>query len=154
MTCFHSGVALAVGVLFLVSCGSDGPIHDPGRTAGTGGPPEVIVSWSEGGPEADKAWLRANMEPLLIETDAQREEFLGGLPELYVDSASPLSDIDLSSYTLVVAGYSECGNTGEVTVSDGEVSHAVRQTQRIECVWAPMRVQVFRVSGTGLALRR
>ncbi len=141
-------LSLALSVLVLLTaCGTE----DPGAPS-EGDPPEVVVSWSQGGPDADEAWLHAHTTPRLIGSDAERKQFLDGLPEQYVDDAAPLNGVDLSVDTLVVAGFSQCGNVGEVTVADGEVFHAVRQVEKIECVWAPTKVEVFRVSGTSLTL--
>lgn len=133
-------------------CGpADPPIHDPDRPA-HGPPPTVIASWSQSADDADDEWLAAHIEPMLMESDAERDRFLGSLPPPYADEAAVLRTVDLSRYTLLVAGFRRCGNVAEVQLADGVVLHTVRRTDEIACDWSPTEVQVFRVTGTGLSL--
>lgn len=156
-----SGIAALVTLAALLAgCGQDASHRERSEPGNDGEGPvpaptsEVVVSWSEADRDSDPAWLKANREPRLLGTDAQRDAFIGGLPEQYADAAAALREVDLGVDTLLVAGFSQCGNEGAVVVDGEQVRHVVRKLDDIQCVWAPVRVDVFRVSGTSLQLRR
>lgn len=153
-----SGLLALTLSLALTACGDD----DDGR--GTDAPmpttsaptlvtPTLVVEWSEGKWRDQAAWLEAHTEPVLLEGTAEIDEFVGGLPEEFLESAMPLQDVDPETEALLVAGFANCGKQGEAQVDGETVRFVVSTAKDIQCYWAPIQVQVWSVP-TGLTLAR
>ncbi|MFS3128129.1 hypothetical protein ACLM5J_06965 [Nocardioides sp. Bht2] len=154
-----SGV-LAVGLVFsLVACGdddstgSDPPAQTPSSTETTLSEPRLVIEWGEGKWRDQSAWLEAHTEPKLLEGTSEIDQFVAGLPEEFLESAMPLQDVDATTEALLVAGFANCGKQGEARVDGETVSFVVRTAKDIQCVWAPLQVQVWAVP-TGLTLAK
>lgn len=154
-----SGV-LAVGLAFsLTACGgdddstgSDPPAQTPPTTTPpSAAEPRLVVEWGEGKWRDQSAWLDAHTEPKLLEGTSAIDQFVGGLPVEFAESAVPLQDVDSSTEALLVAGFAKCAKEGAVVVDGTEVTFEVRKAGDFECVWAPIQVQVWAVP-TGLTL--
>lgn len=138
-------VALLAGLFGITPGGPDDP--------GTDGPPSPPPAWTVGTQlawwgedrfdRADLGDLPPTGAPRLIETEAQREDFLDGLGDGLDTTALEAADLD--THVLVVTAFHRCTETGALyTAGDGRVWFAVTTgDETISCYWAPAQLQVW-----------
>lgn len=123
--------------------------NDPTGTRVVG---SLVVSWSEADVEADS--LEAIRDTRLITDSAGRDAFVADLPvQLITPETSAVSGMDMDANVLVVGSFHDCAKAGQVVANatGTTLTYEVVVTQNIECVWAPLTVQVWQVPRTDLA---
>lgn len=143
-----------IGLVLALLFGGCGTSATSGPSTGPAPTPdpeiELVAGWSEA--DVPREVLEAVGTPdRVIHDDAGLEELVeAASPELDV---SALRDIDLDEVVLVVGSYPRCGESSLVEVFGGGTGLrflVVLDDGPVECVWAPLQVDVWSVPRAGL----
>lgn len=133
-------VALLTGLFGGTVDRADGPpFPPPAWTVGT-----LVAGWGEDRfDRSDLGELPPTDAPWLIETEAQRAQFLAGLGEGLDTTA--IEATDLETQALVVTAFHRCTESGALYTDYSEdVWFAVRTgDESVNCSWAPAQLQVW-----------
>lgn len=142
---------IIVLMLFLgigTSCAPQPPEVPAGQDVGT-----LAASWSEG--TSDLPGLSQMLpgdEPLLIDTDEERDAFLARFDAVEVPDTEveAVRAVDLSSTVIVAGGYARCQEFSAVVYDDSADPPALwfdvrTPDTQVNCAWAPYTVDVWQV---------
>lgn len=137
-------LALAVIGACLTGCGDDGG----GGTEAVG---TLLTGWSEAYDDTD-AVRRFEGEPRLVSDQADLDAVVElASPELATDD---IADADLDQVVLVLGAYPRCDESSTVELADDGATLRFIVTipdNPVDCVWAPLQVDVWAVPRDGLA---
>lgn len=156
------------GVLLAQQLGSDDPEPGTGDAPTSNGPSpsgpsgtsstsptgwhqvgDVVATWSEADERSWASWLEPLTTPRLVTTEQERKALLSPVPTA-ASNADDVRAVDLEKYVLVVGGLNKCNEEGVVEASGSTVRYTIRKVSDVQCVWAPLTVDVWKVARTDL----